>query len=493
MKLAVIFNSVGQFLGARTSKLRCTSNSWPILLIFGTFEMVRKTKEELPTAQRMAVFLLLWQSQVNGRPANGSVQRLAIQFDVDKSTITRLWRATKIKLDTHLNVQNGAPINNQAVHALIHDIGFHESRRKLSGVKPKWDVHALQEAVRAMPFSDRQTVAQLSKNLSVPRSTLRSMFKTGHFRHHTSALKPFLTEQNKVSRVAYALEEIDGATLGGVVQFKDMFDRVDIDEKWFYQTKDGTRYILTSSEQEELEREPHRTISHKSHITKVMFLCAQARPRWDPHLHTLWDGKIGIWPIGAFAPAQRASINRPAGTAVWHDETINQVKYRELLLQKVFPAIMTKWPRGEWGRPNVIIRVQQDGAPSHIRPNDPALLQGLQQLGIHNKVLLYTQPSNSPDTNINDLGFFRALQSEYYKMTPGNAEQIIQCVQQAYNAYDKEKINRIWLSLMGCLNEIIDHHGNNDYEIPHMGKDRLIRINQLPTTIPVCDLGVELV
>jgi hypothetical protein len=138
----------------------------------------------------------------------------------------------------------------------------------------------------------------------------------------------------------------------------------------------------------------------------------------------------------------------------------------------------------------MIIRVQQDGAPSHTNPQDPALLQGLQQLGIHNKVLLYTQPSNSPDTNIND--FFRALQSEYYKMTPGNAGQIIQCVQQAYHAYDKQKINRIWLSLMGCLNEIIEHHGNIDYKIPHMGKDRLTRLNLLPNAIPVCDLGVEL-
>jgi hypothetical protein len=137
-------------------------------------------------------------------------------------------------------------------------------------------------------------------------------------------------------------------------------------------------------------------------------------------------------------------------------------------------------------------RVQQDGAPSHINPQDPSLLQGLQQLGIHSKVQLYTRPSNSSDTCINDLCFLCALQSEYYTITPGNAGQIIQCVQQAYNAYDKHKINRIWLSLMGCLNEIIEHHGNNDYQISHMGKDRLIRLNLLPIAIPVCNLGVEL-
>jgi hypothetical protein len=48
-----------------------------------------------------------------------------------------------------------------------------------------------------------------------------------------------LTKENKVSRAAYALEEIDGATLGaaaadGVVRFNDMFDCVNVDEKWFY-------------------------------------------------------------------------------------------------------------------------------------------------------------------------------------------------------------------------------------------------------------------
>jgi hypothetical protein len=124
-----------------------------------------------------------------------------------------------------------------------------------------------------------------------------------------------------------------------------------------------------------------------------MLLCAQARPRWDPHIHTIRDGKIGIWPIGEWAPAQRTSINRPAGTPVWHDKIITKEKYSELAtFGESFSCHQDyKWPRGEWGRANVIIRVQQDGAPLHIDPHDPALLLGLQQFGIENKVLLYTQ------------------------------------------------------------------------------------------------------
>jgi hypothetical protein len=39
--------------------------------------MVRKTKLELSTEQRMALFLVLWGSQVNGQPANGAAKREA--------------------------------------------------------------------------------------------------------------------------------------------------------------------------------------------------------------------------------------------------------------------------------------------------------------------------------------------------------------------------------------------------------------------------------
>jgi hypothetical protein len=57
---AVIFNSYSQFFRARTSKLRCALNSGSILLIFGpvkmvrkTIKMVRTTKLELSTEQRI--------------------------------------------------------------------------------------------------------------------------------------------------------------------------------------------------------------------------------------------------------------------------------------------------------------------------------------------------------------------------------------------------------------------------------------------------------
>jgi hypothetical protein len=81
---------------------------------------------------------------------------------------------------------------------------------------------------------------------------------------------------------------VAAAAADGAVRFKDMFDGVDVDEKWFYQTSDGKNYILTAAEHDQMERyhekEPRRTISHKNHITKVMFLLKQEPG--GTHTHT---------------------------------------------------------------------------------------------------------------------------------------------------------------------------------------------------------------
>ena len=127
-----------------------------------------------------------------------------------------------------------------------------------------------------------------------------------------------------------------------------MLDRIDVDEKWFHLIYDGENYILACGSDEDNDNDeeiPHRTTRHKRHITKVMFLCAQARPRYDTRRKCWWDGKIGMWPIGSMQPAQRKLVRRPAGTMEWRNDSITKEKYREILLEKVVPAIIEKWPR----------------------------------------------------------------------------------------------------------------------------------------------------
>ena len=96
------------------------------------------------------------------------------------------------------------------------------------------------------------------------------------------------------------------------MKFLDMMDHIRVDEKWFILSQQKERYLLLPE-----EKNPKQCIKSKSHITKVMFLCAVARPHFNPSVNSWWDGKLGIWPIGDWEPAKRASKNRPRGTLVW--------------------------------------------------------------------------------------------------------------------------------------------------------------------------------
>ena len=74
---------------------------------------------------------------------------------------------------------------------------------------------------------------------------------------------------------------------------------------------------------------------------------------------------------------------------------------------------------------------------------------------------LYTQVANSPDINLLDLEFFRAIQS-FNDAIPKNKEELIQVVSMAYDNYPEEKLNHIWLTLQSCFNQIILNYRDND-------------------------------
>ena len=71
-----------------------------------------------------------------------------------------------------------------------------------------------------------------------------------------------------------------------------------------------------------------------------------------------------------------------------------------------------------------------------------------------------------------DLGFFRAIQS-FNDAAPKNKKELIEAVSAVYDKYPHHKINRTCLTLQCCFNQIIMHHGNNDYNIDHIGKEQL--------------------
>ena len=251
-----------------------------------------------------------------------------------------------------------------------------------------------------------------------------------------------------------------------------MEDLIHIDEKWFYLMKDGQCFIIAAD-----EAEPYRHVQHKSFLTKIMFLCAVARPRYDTNKNAWFDGKIGIWPIGKWEQAKQSSKKRAKGMPVWKNQCIMWDVYWEYLIQKLLPAIKRRWPTN-----NRRIQLQQDGAKSHILEDDEEFKEAVDEIGLN--LTMYTQLPSSPDTNILDLGFFRAIQS-FNNDCPANEEELIKSVEKAYGEYPMHKLNHVWLTLQSCFNMIIENDGGNDYEIPHMGKESLERRGLLPQVLDV--------
>ena len=138
-----------------------------------------------------------------------------------------------------------------------------------------------------------------------------------------------------------------------------------------------------------------------------MFLCAIVHPRFNPSANSWWDRKLGIWSIGDWELAKCKYKNRPRGTMVWKNKAVTKEVYRKLLISKLLPAIIEKWPQTD--RLSRKIYIQQDGAKSHIGEDNKEFKDTLAEQEINME--LYTQVANSPDVNLLDLGFFWAIQS----------------------------------------------------------------------------------
>ena len=126
--------------------------------------------------------------------------------------------------------------------------------------------------------------------------------------------------------------------------------------------------------------------------------------------------------------------------------------------------------------------MQQDGAKSHILEDDVEFKEVVGEIGLN--LTVFTQSPNSPNTNILDLGFFRAILS-FNDDCPANEEELIKSIEKAYDEYPFRKLNCVWLTLQSGLSMIIENDGGNEYKIPHMGKESMERRGFLPGVLDV--------
>jgi hypothetical protein len=360
-------------------------------------------------------------------------------------------------------------------------LAFSNSGRKGNSGRPPTYCFE-EEAATVLPPSAKGSDRAMAGGLGVSQTmVVMNLMKGGHLKKHNSKVKPSLKEHHIDSRLMYCLSMIDTSTINATrsgMYYQNMYDTVHIDEKWFNLMALKRGCLLAEG-----EPLPYRTTHHKPHVEKVQFLCAVGRPHVLPN-GEYFDGKIGCWPIGHWETYTRGGTVNAKGSPKWVDDSIDGKKYYELLMDFVVPAILEKHPNCAAGKS---VTIQQDGAPSHgVLARNPAVFErAMVALGLGELIKLITQPAQSPDTNVCDLGFFAAWQADYYRKSPRNVVEMIAMVKESYDSYDSHKLNRIWLSHQACMNEIIDSGGSNDYKLPHLNKDRLEREGELPEVLQV--------
>ncbi|KAI5387909.1 uncharacterized protein LOC127103324 [Lathyrus oleraceus] len=410
----------------------------------------KKRLRILSNEERMYIYHELLQKSVDGKLRKGATNEVASSNSVPLRTVQRIWKRAK--------------------ESETRDV----SHRKTKNCGRK-RISIDENQIRELPFSQRTNIRSLAFALKTNPTSVSRLIKSGAIRRNSNAIKPLLKEENKISRLEFCLSMLEGTPHDPM--FKSMHNIIHIDEKWFYMTKKSEKYYLLPDEDE-----PYRTCKSKNFIAKVMFLVAQTRPRFDSEENETFSGKIGVFPFVTHEPAIRSSINRVAGTMVTKAiTTVNRDVVRSFLIDKVLPAIREKWPRDEF---ESTIFIQQDNARTHINHDDPLFREAATKDGFD--IRLMCQPANSPDLNILDLGFFSAIQSLQYKEAPKTIDELISAVVKSFENFPSIKSNRIFVSLQLCMIEIMKEKGSNKYKIPHVNKERLERVGQLPIQIK-CD------
>ena len=93
--------------------------------------------------------------------------------------------------------------------------------------------------------------------------------------------------------------------------------------------------------------------------------------------------------------------------------------------------------------------------------------------------MLITQPPQSPDLNLLDLGVFHGMKSTADSIK-GNGRNIDTCIQrmlQAFAEYDSTRIEIVWGVLFEVYSLILEDNGNNEYKVPHSALRRRGRLN----------------
>lgn len=145
----------------------------------------------------------------------------------------------------------------------------------------------------------------------------------------------------------------------------------------------------------------------KSCTEKVMFLESVACPKFDHHANKMFDGEIGIWPIGTVVKAQKSKQQESQeGRRKCKNMTVNSRTHLDLMHEVIISVGLAHSGTTQLSLSRFV-----------PKKNWPVMLKELALEGVSpnaNKIKFIAQLPKSPDLNINDLGLFAAPQAMHW-------------------------------------------------------------------------------
>ncbi|CAN0175929.1 unnamed protein product [Discosporangium mesarthrocarpum] len=80
--------------------------------------------------------------------------------------------------------------------------------------------------------------------------------------------------------------------------------------------------------------------------------------------------------------------------------------------------------------------MRQDGAKSHTW--ERGVMEAIQDAA--GDIILETQPTSSPDFNVNDPGFFHSIQQLKEGVEVTNGEELVEATMEAFDVYPQERL-----------------------------------------------------
>ena len=151
------------------------------------------------------------------------------------------------------------------------------------------------------------------------------------------------------------------------------------------------------------------------------------------------------------------------------------------------PSITDKWPASFRNQP---IFIQQDNASPHAPGGvfEQDWIDAVEASGLDIRRLDPCQPAQSPDLNVLDLGYFRAIEALQQKRQANSIEELIEAVEESFEALKRITLKKVFITHQTMVEQVILHEGSNDFKIKHLNKDKMIREQgRLPDSIPLTD------